>query len=51
MVNAFVDATPISGPAYVYKTESDSLGIELPFAFTMESIFAFFFLAVKLNAV
>ena len=29
MVKAFVEATPISGPAFVKKTKSDSLAKEL----------------------
>ena len=29
VVNALVDATPISGPAFVSKIKSDSLAIEL----------------------
>ena len=40
MVNALVEATPISGPAKVYKTESDSRAIELPFTFKIDKILA-----------
>src|SRR3989338_9188106 len=50
VVNAFVEATPISGPAYVYKTESDSRSIELPFTFTIDKTFALFLFASLIAA-
>ena len=37
-VNAFVEATPISGPALIGKTNSDSLAIELSTTFTIEIV-------------
>ena len=38
-VNAFVEATPISGPAFIGKIKSDSLAIELSITLTIEIIF------------
>ena len=36
--NAFVDATAISGPACVYRTASDSRGIDEPFVLQIASV-------------
>ena len=38
-VNAFVEATPISGPAFIGRIKSDSLAIELSITLTIEIIF------------
>ena len=38
-VNAFVEATPISGPAFMGRTNSDSLAMELSTTFTIEIVF------------
>ena len=43
-MKAFVDATPISGPACIGKTKSDDLAIELSTTFTIEQVFILFFL-------
>ncbi|CAB5148487.1 unannotated protein [freshwater metagenome] len=45
VANALVDATAISGPAWVYKTASDSRGIVEPFVLQTENIVAPFALA------
>ena len=39
-----VEATPISGPAWIGKTKSEDLAIELSTTFTIEHVFTAFFL-------
>ena len=39
-----VEATPISGPAWIGKTKSEDLAIELSTTFTMEHVLTLFFL-------
>ena len=43
-MNALVDATPISGPAWIGKTKSESLAIELSTTLTIPQVFTLFFL-------
>ena len=43
-MKAFVDATPISGPAWIGKTKSEDLAIELSTALTTEQVLTLFFL-------
>ena len=45
--NAFVDATPISGPAWIGKTQSEFLAIVLSTTFTIEHVFTLFFLQIS----
>ena len=54
-MKALVEATPISGPAWIGKTKSESLAIELSTTLTTEQVFTLFFLhksrAAKVSAV
>ena len=43
-MKAFVEATPISGPACIGKTQSEFLAIELSTTLTIEQVFTPFFL-------
>ena len=44
---AFVEATPISGPAWIGKTQSEFLAIVLSITFTIEQVLALFFLHIS----
>jgi len=46
-MKALVDATPISGPAWIGTTQSEFLAIELSTAFTTEQVFILFNLATS----
>ena len=43
-MKALVEATPISGPAWIGKTKSEDLAIELSITLTIEQVFTLFFL-------
>ena len=42
-----VEATPISGPAWIGKTKSEFLAIVLSTTFTTEQVFTLFFLQIS----
>ena len=44
---AFVEATPISGPAWIGKTQSEFLAIVLSTTFTIEQVLTLFFLHIS----
>ena len=41
-----MDATPISGPAFIGRTQSELRAIELSITFTTEQVFTLFFLQI-----
>ena len=45
--NALVEATPISGPAWIGKTQSEFLAIVLSTTLTIEQVLTLFFLQIS----